>query len=99
MKEVKHEDKVLKDGLDNPAFDNGNVVVNQATNGRHELEIDEPNKKKVPCLLDFFNPIVIFDCVKLLVRERPHNARRIVILILFLYFVALAPAYGYLYIY
>lgn len=92
LSEVKHEKKDA-DGVDNPAYEKskGDTIDNQNSNGRHSLEMDKPKKPK-NCCLDFFNPIVAVECVQLIVKSRAFNARRIVILILILYFIVQCPS-------
>lgn len=96
LPEPKKQPKKEIEGLDNPAFEKtkGDQIDahHQATNGRQTLDMDEAEKKPKHCLLDFFNPIVAVECVRLLVRKRQFNARRLVLLLLFLYFVVQAAS-------
>lgn len=91
----KHPKKdVQVDGVDNPAFEKskGEPIDGINTNGRETLQMDEPQRPVKSCLLDFFNPIVAVECVRLIVKKRPHNARRIVLLLLFLYLIVQASS-------
>lgn len=95
LKEVKHKDDNRKQsGIENQACDA--VTVNRPTTSR-SLSITSDHHhdhEKTPCLVDFFNPIVAVNCIKVIVRKRLHNARRVVILLLVLYFIATGPAFG-----
>lgn len=44
--------------------------------------------------VQFFNPIVAIGCIRLIVKKREHHGRRILILLLVTYFVAVGPAFG-----
>lgn len=92
LREVKHKKKNT-DGVDNPAYEKskGDAIDNQNSNGRRALEMDAP-KKPTSCLLDFFNPIVAVECVQMIIKKRAFNARRIIILLLILYFVVQCPS-------
>lgn len=104
LKEVKRENKEeieLTPGVDNPAFDNAernlHLRETQNANGNRELALtmtDEPSKKPQNCLIDFFNPIVAVECVKVLMRKRENQGRAIVILLFVTYFIAIGPAFG-----
>ncbi|XP_055321169.1 uncharacterized protein LOC129577699 isoform X2 [Sitodiplosis mosellana] len=102
MKEVKREKKEeieLTPGVDNLAFDNAerniHVRETQNANGHREitLSVSEP-KKKTNCLLDFFNPVVAVECIKVLMRKRVNRGRATVILLFVMYFIAIGPAFG-----
>lgn len=103
LKEVKRDTKKeeieLTPGVDNPAFDNAerNVhVQTQTVNGNREvtLTMSDPKKAKSNCFLDFFNPIVAVECVKVLMRKRKNQGRATVILLFIMYFIAVGPAFG-----
>lgn len=44
--------------------------------------------------VQFFNPIVAIGCIRLILKKREHHGRRILILLLVTYFVAVGPAFG-----
>lgn len=98
LKEVKHEQKDDRSrrtsGVSNPGFDD--MPADRRPSMRRSLSISEEPKfnSNKPCLVDFFNPIVAVNCLRVIVRKRPNNARRVVILLLVLYFVAIGPAFG-----
>lgn len=93
MKHSPHRDDRRPSGVDNVAFDE--MPSGRPTTRRSLSITSEPEQPtKVPCLIDFFNPIVAVNCIKVIVRKRPHNARRVVILLLVLYFIAIGPAFG-----
>lgn len=103
LKEVKRNEKKdeieLTPGVDNPAFDNAEHHTQlrelQNSNGHREstVAITEPTKQP-NCLLDFFNPIVAVECVKVLMRKRENQGRATVILLFVMYFIAVGPAFG-----
>lgn len=103
LKEVKREKKEeieMSPGVDNPAFDNAErhlrLRETQNANGNREITLTmaEPPKKEPNCLIDFFNPIVALECVKVLMRKRENQGRATVILLFFMYFIAIGPAFG-----
>lgn len=104
LKEVKRGEKKeeieLTPGVDNLAFDNAernavHVHQTQNTNGHREITLSVPDAKKAPnCLLDFFNPIVAVECIKVLMRKRKNQGRVTVILLFVMYFIAIGPAFG-----
>lgn len=81
-------------GVDNVAFDE--MPASHRPTMRRSISINEPPELKTntPCLVDFFNPIVAVNCFRVIVRKRDFHARRVVILLLVLYFVAIGPAFG-----
>lgn len=93
------EVELSSSGVDNPAFDhterNVRVRETQNANGHREMTIsvDEP-KKQPNCLLDFFNPIVAVECLKVLMRKRENQGRATVILLFAMYFIAIGPSFG-----
>lgn len=95
----KNRNKKAVDGFDNPAFEKakGDQIDGRISGGRQTLNMDEPEHKTKSCMLDFFNPIVAVECAQLILKQRPFNARRVVILLLFCYFVVQASS-GKLYI-
>lgn len=103
-REKKDEIELTPNGVDNLAFDNNaerSVQLhdgqNAPSNGRREtLTVVEPEEKtnKSNCLLDFFNPVVAVECVKVLMRKRENQGRATVILLFVMYFVAIGPAFG-----
>lgn len=44
--------------------------------------------------VQFFNPIVAIGCIRLIVKKREYNGRRILVLLLITYFLAVGPAFG-----
>lgn len=90
LKEVEPKPKTAeeKGGVDNPGFDNttgdGTVQVNESQN-RNQANGKTP-KKKSNCLIDFFNPIVILQCIQVILRKR-ENKGRIVLWLLFCIFL------------
>lgn len=101
LKEVKRENKEeieLSPGVDNPAFDaerHLQLRETQNANGSHTLTASiAPPQKKPNCLLDFFNPIVAIECIKVLMRKRENQGRATVILLFVMYFIAVGPAFG-----
>lgn len=44
--------------------------------------------------VQFFNPIVAIGCIRLILKKRENHGRRILILLLITYFVAVGPAFG-----
>lgn len=100
LKEVKHkksDDDAFKTGVDNRGFNSVNNInleleATQTTKTAATAAIaDKPHQN---CLVDFFNPIVAIDCIKVIVRKRSNGGRRIVILLLCLYFFSIGPAFG-----
>lgn len=85
LREPNKRKKKDVDGVDNPAFEKVNI-------GGQSLEFDETQHQAKSCLLDFFNPIVAVECIRLILKKRPFNARSILILLLFLYLVVLSTA-------
>lgn len=102
LKEVerpKKDEIELSPGVDNPAFENAerNVQIRetQHANGHRELTIGISEPKKQPnCLLDFFNPIVAVECLKVLMRKRENQGRATIILLFVMYFIAIGPSFG-----
>jgi len=103
LKEVKREKKEeieMSPGVDNPAFDNAerhlHLRETQNANGNREITLTmaEPPKNQPNCLLDFFNPIVALECIKVLMRKRENQGRAAVILLFLMYFIAIGPAFG-----
>lgn len=96
----KEEVELSPSGVDNPAFDNNverNVQVRetQNANGHREMTISVAEPKKQPnCLLDFFNPIVAVECIKVLMRKRENQGRATIILLFVMYFIAIGPSFG-----
>jgi len=86
--------------VDNPVFDSPNsssdggvlhIRETPETNGR--LEIAEHTSHK-NCIVDFFNPIVAIHCINVIIRKRENHGRAAVIMLIFLYFIAIGPAFG-----
>lgn len=102
LKEVKRDKKeeieMSPNGVDNPAFDNAERSAHlreSQTNGHREMTLSVPEEKKAPnFFLDFFNPIVAVECVKVLMRKRENQGRATVILLFVMYFIAVGPAFG-----
>lgn len=102
LKEVerpKKDEIELSPGVDNPAFENAErnlqLRETQNANGHHEMTISINQPKKEPnCLLDFFNPVVAVECVKVLMRKRENQGRATIILLFFMYFIAIGPSFG-----
>lgn len=95
----KEEVELSPSGVDNPAFDNVERSVQvretQNANGHREMTISVAEPKKQPnCLLDFFNPIVAVECVKVLMRKRENQGRATIILLFVMYFIAIGPSFG-----
>lgn len=99
-REVKKEEIELTPGVDNPAFDNAERHIHlsetENTNGHREVTAAVTTEPSKPpnCLLDFFNPVVAVECVKVLMRKRKNRGRAIVILLFVMYFIAIGPAFG-----
>lgn len=92
LKEVKphtHEAR-RPSGVDNAAFES--VPVTHRPSRQLSISSEQPEKR--PCLVDFFNPIVAINCIKVIGKKRLYNARRVVVLLLILYFIATGPAFG-----
>lgn len=101
LKEVerpqKKEEVELSPGVDNAAFENAerNVQLRETQNGHREMTITVAEPKKQPnCFLDFFNPIVAVECVKVLMRKRENQGRATIILLFVMYFIAIGPSFG-----
>lgn len=103
LKEVKREKKEeieMSPGVDNPGFDNAerhlHLRETQNANGNRELTLTmaDPPKNQPNCLLDFFNPVVALECIKVLMRKRENQGRATVILLFVMYFIAVGPAFG-----
>lgn len=102
LKEVerpKKDEIELSPGVDNPGFENveRNLQLRetQNTNGHREMSISISEPKNQPnCLLDFFNPVVAVECVKVLMRKRENKGRATVILLFAMYFIAIGPSFG-----
>lgn len=91
-------------GIDNVTFDMaelenkthkprpscGNLKINSSdmNNINHRMNI------RRNCLVEFFNPIVAIDCIRVILRKREHNGRMTVATLLIMYFVATGPAFG-----
>lgn len=87
------------EGIDNITFDMaelenkahkprpscGNLMINSA---------DVRKKIRRNCFVEFFNPIVAIDCLRVILRKRENNGRMIVVLLLVMYFIATGPAFG-----
>lgn len=101
LKEVERpkKEEIELPGVDNPAFENAErnlqLRETQNANGHREMTISISEPKKQPnCLLDFFNPIVAVECVKVLMRKRENQGRATVILLFVMYFIAIGPSFG-----
>lgn len=102
LKEVerpKKDEIELTPGVDNPAFENAErnlqLRENQNANGHHDMTNPASDAKTPPnCLLDFFNPVVAVECVKVLMRKRENQGRATVILLFVMYFIAIGPSFG-----
>lgn len=88
-------------GIDNPGFDsvretaNGDDVlhIRENQNGtRNSLQMTE--EKKTNFLVDFFNPVVAVQCMKVIMRKRENQGRATIILLFVMYFIAIGPAFG-----
>lgn len=89
-------------GIDNVTFDMaelenkthkprpscGNLKINSADMKNHRMNI------RRNCLVEFFNPIVAIDCIRVILRKRENNGRMIVAILLIMYFIATGPAFG-----
>lgn len=98
LKEVERKKPAVDaSGVDNPGFENtsnDNVLRirdTQATNGHRSSIVDE---NKTNFFIDFFNPIVVIQCVQVIMRKRENQGRAIVILLFVMYFIAIGPAFG-----
>lgn len=88
-------------GIDNPGFDsvretaNGDNVLhirenqNGTRNSLKTIEEKEPN-----FFVDFFNPIVAVQCMKVMMRKRQNQGRATICLLFAMYFIAIGPAFG-----
>lgn len=90
----------LSPGVDNPAFTSDTNGPSQDTGVYHKTE-NKKNKLNLEaeqtgknCLREFFNPVVAVQCLKVLTRKRANWGRATVCLVLFMYFIALGPAFG-----
>lgn len=96
MKHVQKEDHSRRtSGVDNPMFGD-DMPSGHRPSMRRSISINEEpeHASKTPCLVDFFNPNLAISCIKVIGRKRAHGVRRVVILLLVLYFVAIGPAFG-----
>lgn len=98
LKEVDHNntvETVEKSGIDNPGFDNGTTDTTQVRGSQngHQPTSNEPEEKKNFCV-DFFNPIVAVQCLQVIMRKRKNHGRAIILLLFFIYFLTVGPAFG-----
>lgn len=104
LKEVTREKTANGDvaGIDNPGFENtretsdgDNILhIRENKNGtENNLHVAE-KEKKTNWLVDFFNPIVAVQCMKVIMRKRENQGRATIILLFFMYFIAIGPAFG-----
>lgn len=103
LKEVDHANATTttgteKNGIDNPGFDNAtNDGTNQfrgSQNGHHATEtLNQPEEKK-NFLVDFFNPIIAVQCIQVIMRKRENQGRAVILLLFFIYFLTVGPAFG-----
>lgn len=90
----------LSSGVDNPAFTsdtNGQSQDNRIGHKNGDKKSHDNSEAEQPgkgFLREFFNPIVAVQCVQVLTRKRPNWGRATVCLVLFMYFIALGPAFG-----
>lgn len=103
LKEVerpkKDEIELSNNGVDNPGFENAerNIQLRetQNANGHREMTISVGEEKKQRnCLLEFFNPVVAVECLKVLMRKRENKGRATIILLFAMYFIAIGPSFG-----
>lgn len=91
--------------INNPGVDNPTFELNDTDNehmhsyqlhGRARRSTVHVIKEKIEknWCVQFFNPIVAIDCIRVIVKHRAHNGRKILILLLVMYFIAIGPAYG-----
>lgn len=101
LKEVKRETKnenVQTTGIDN----NNSAVENEAQMHAHETQYSNGHrpsasaatKKNRNFLVNFFNPIVVIQCYKFLMKKRQNQGQVFLIFLLILYFVAIGPGFG-----
>lgn len=80
-----------KNGIDNPGFDNvtndASEQVNEINNGHHATESNPKEKRN--CLVDFFNPIVIVQCVQVIIRKRENRGRIVLWILFFIFFLSI----------
>lgn len=96
LQEVKphNPDGHRQHGADNDGFDTVTTSVPTTRRIGRQLSISSQQPEKRPCLVDFFNPIVAINCIKVIGKKRLYNARRVLVLMLILYFIATGPAFG-----
>lgn len=98
LKEVEPKASAEKqDGIDNPGFDN---ATSDAAAEARGIQDDRgaklaPEQKKKNAFLDFFNPIVVVQCIQLITRKREIRGRAVIIILFVIsfLFVALSGEY------
>lgn len=98
LKEVDHKNATTeKNGIDNPGFDNANsdatAQVRSSQNGHHGPSANPPEEKK-NFFVDFFNPTVAVQCLNVIMRKRKNQGRAVILLLFFIYFMTVGPAFG-----
>lgn len=68
--------------------------VNRGNRGRRSTVHIIKEKIEQNFFVQFFNPIVAIGCIRVIVKKREYHGRRILILLLITYFVAVGPAFG-----
>lgn len=81
---------------ENPTFEGSNVDQPNSyhINGRRSTVHLIKEKIEKNWCVQFFNPIVAIDCLRVVLRQRKHNGRKILILLLVMYFISIGPAFG-----
>lgn len=97
LKEVKPREKeaINEIGIDNLSFDATDLERKPRRSRIHSrvpLEIQKKIKKNF--LVEFFNPVVAVDCIRVVLKKREFHGRRIVALLLIMYFLSMGPAFG-----
>lgn len=86
------------EGTDNPGFElkeTAPQTTTAATNGNGTTSPTQvAEAKKTNAFVEFFNPAVAVGCIQVILRERAHNGRKIIWLLLIMYFIAIGPAFG-----
>lgn len=96
-------------GQDNQAFEltesgNNQKVQKTTTTTVNRNPIDNPDtainntKKSKNCLMEFFDPTLAYDCLKVFFKKREHNGRLFLILLVCSYFLFIGPTLGKLFL-
>ncbi|KAG4076448.1 hypothetical protein HA402_005891 [Bradysia odoriphaga] len=85
------------EGADNPGFElkESAPQTTTATNGNGATSptpVITALKKNF--FVEFFNPAVAVGCIQVILRDRAHNGRKVIWLLLIMYFIAIGPAFG-----